>query len=66
MEGQSRSVIRSYGCYQKRRGLSGETGVKQMCFQVFPEGCDRQAIYYLKGERVPKNRGIKIERIGNV
>ena len=38
--------------------LGRETRVKQMRFQVFPEGCDRKNISYLEGERVPKDRGI--------
>ena len=42
VEGQSRSVIRSYGCDQLRKEtIGGETGVKQLSFQVLPEGCDR-------------------------
>ena len=49
-------------CDQKGRGPSGETEAKQVTFQVFPEGCDRQAISYLEGERNPKNRGIMTER----
>ena len=35
-----------------------------MSFEVFPEGCDRGAIFYMEGERVPKNWGIVTERIG--
>ena len=46
--------------------LGGETRVKQVSFQVFPEGCDRETVSYLKGERVPKNRGIVTERIWKV
>ena len=41
-----------------------ETGIKEVSFEVFPERCDRGAISYMEGERVPKNRGIVIERIG--
>ena len=37
-----------------------------MGFEVFPEGCDRGAISYLEGERLPKNRGIVTERIRKV
>ena len=58
VEGWTRSVIRSKGVK-----LGGETGVKQVSFQVFPKGCDRGIISYLKGERVPKNRGKVTERI---
>ena len=34
-----------------------------MGFEVFPEGYDRGAIYYLEGERVPKSRGIETKGI---
>ena len=34
-----------------------------MGFEDFPEGCDREAISYLEGERVPKSKGIVTERI---
>ena len=44
----------------------GETEVKQLSYQVFPEGCDRGTISYLEGERVPKKRGIMTERIQKV
>ena len=30
---------------------------------MFPERCDREAISYLEGERVPKNRGKVTERV---
>ena len=33
---------------------------------MFPERCDRGAISYLDGERVPKNRGMVTERIGKM
>ena len=46
------------------RKLSWETGIKEVGFEVFPETCDRGAISYMEGERVPKNRGIVTERIG--
>ena len=64
VEGQLRSVIRSFGCDQKGRRLGRETGVKQVSFQVFPEACDRWTISYLEGESFPKNRGIVTDRIG--
>ena len=48
----------------KRRKLSWETGIKEIGFEVFPERCNRGAISYLEGERVPKNLGIVTERIG--
>ena len=31
--------------------------MKEVGFEVFPGRCDRGAISYLEGERVPKNRG---------
>ena len=37
-----------------------------MGFDVLPERCDRGAISYLEGERVPKSRGIVTERIRQV
>ena len=37
-------MIQSYGCDQKGRRLGGETEVKQVSFQVFPEGCDRGTV----------------------
>ena len=66
VEGRSRSVIRSCGCDQEERRLSLETGIEEVCFEVFPEGCNRGAISYLEGKGVPKNRGIVTERIGKV
>ena len=35
-----------------------------MSVEVFPERCNRRAISDIEGERVAKNRGIVIERIG--
>ena len=64
VEGRARSEIRSCGCEQDGRKLSWETGIKEVGFEVFPERCDRGAISYLEGERVPKNRSIVTERIG--
>ena len=37
VEGQSRSVIQSYGCDQEGRRLSWETGVEKVGFKVFSE-----------------------------
>ena len=45
-------MIVSYACDQKGRRLSWETGVEQVDFKVFPEGCDRGAFSYLEGETV--------------
>ena len=64
VEGRSRSEIRSCGCDQEGRKLSWETGITEVGFEVFPERCDRGAISYLEGERVPKNWGIVTEKIG--
>ena len=36
--------------------LVGKTGVKQVGFQVFPEGCDGGNVSNLEGEIVPKNK----------
>ena len=58
------SEIQNCGCDQEGRKLSLETGIKEVGFEVFPERCYRAAISYLEGERVPKNRGIVTERIG--
>ena len=48
-------MIQSYGWDQKGRRLSCETGVEEVGFEVFCEACDRGAISYLKGKRVPQN-----------
>ena len=32
--------------------LIWETGIKELNFEVFPEGCDRGAIFYMEGEKV--------------
>ena len=45
---------------------SWETGVEEVGFEVFPERCDRGAISYLEGERVPKNWGKVNETIRKV
>ena len=58
--------MQSYGCDQKGRRLSRETGVEEVGFEVFPEGCDRADISYVEGEGIPKNRGIVTERIRKV
>ena len=50
-------------CDQEGRRLSWETGIEEVCFEVFHERCDRGAICYLEGERIPKNWGIVTERI---
>ena len=51
-------MVRVIGLTKYVRQLSWETGFKQVGFEVFPEGCDRQAISYLEEERVPKSRDI--------
>ena len=52
--------------WPKGMRLGGETTVKQVSFQVFPEGCDRGTGFYLERERVPKNWGMMTERIQKV
>ena len=37
--------------------------IYKVCFEVFPEGCDRRAISYLEGSRVSRSRDIVTERI---
>ena len=66
VKGRSRSVIQSCGCDQEGRKLSWKTRIKEVGFEVFPERCDRGAISYLEGERVPENWGIVTERIGEM
>ena len=39
------------------------TWIKEVGFEVFPKGCDRGAVSYLEGERVPQNWGVVTERI---
>ena len=52
----------SCGCDQEGRRLSWETGIEEVGFEVFLDRCDRGAISYLEGERVPKNWGVVTER----
>ena len=59
-------MVWSYRYDQGERKLSWETRGKELGFEVFPERCDRGAISYLEGERVPKNLGIVTERIRKV
>ena len=59
-------MVRSFVCDLKGRKRIWETGVEQVGFEVFPEGCDRGAISYLEDEGVPKNRGNVTERIRKV
>ena len=49
VKGRSRSVIQSCGCDQEGRKLSRETGIKEVGFEVFPERCDRGALFIWKG-----------------
>ena len=49
--------------WPKGRRLSGETRIKEVSFQMFPERNDREAIFYLEGERVPKSRCVMTEGI---
>ena len=55
-------MIQTYGCDQKGRRLSWETGVEQVGVEVFPEGYDGGAISCMEGERIPKNKDTVTER----
>ena len=37
-----------------------------MSFQIFPEGCNKWAISYLEGERVPERRCVMTGGIGKM
>ena len=50
IEGHSRSVIRSCGCNQEGRRLSWETRIDEVGFEVFPDRCDRGAIFIWEGK----------------
>ena len=55
-------MIRSCGCDQEGKRLSWETGIKDLGFEVSPERCDREAVSYLEGERVPQNWGLVLDK----
>ena len=38
--------------------LSWEARAEEVSFKVLPKTCNRGTISYMKGERVPKDRGI--------
>ena len=38
--GALRSVIQSSGCDQEGRRLTWETGIEEVGFELFPEGCN--------------------------
>ena len=48
------------------RKLSWETRAEEVGFEVFSKRCDRGTVSYMKGERVPKDRGIVTEGIKEV
>ena len=54
------------GCDQEGRRLSWEIRVEEVGFEVFPKRCNRGTVSYMKGERVPKDRGIVTEGIREV
>ena len=66
VEGCLRSVIQDCGCDQEGRKLSCETRAKEVGFEVVPNRCNRGTVSYMKGERVPKDRGIVTEGIRKV
>ena len=59
-------MIQDYGCGQEGRKLSWETRAEEVGFEVLPKRCNRGAVSNMKGERVPKDRGIVTERIREV
>ena len=66
VERHSGSVIQNCGYDQEGRKLSWETRVEEVGFEVFPNRCDSESVFYLEGERVPKNWGIVTEAIREV
>ena len=46
--------------------LSSEARAQEVGFEVLPKRCNRGIISYMKGERVPKDRGIVTEGIRKV
>ena len=66
VEGCSRSVIQDYGCDQQGRKLSWETTAEEVGFEVLPKRCNRGTVSYMKGDIVPKDRGIVTEGIRKV
>ena len=46
--------------------LSWEAGAVEVGFEVLPKRCNRGTISYMKGKRVPKDRGIVTEGIRKV
>ena len=66
VEGHSRSVIQDCGFDQEGRKLSWETRAEEVGFEVPPKRCNRGTVSYMKGERVPKYRGIVTEGIKKV
>ena len=46
--------------------LSWEARAEEVGFEVLPKRCDRETISYMKGQRVPKDRGIVTEVIRKV
>ena len=59
-------MVQSCGCDQEGRRLIWETGAEEVGFEMFPERCDRGAISYFEGKRVPKNWDIVTKGIRKV
>ena len=61
VKGRSRSMIQDYGCGREGRKLSWKTRAEEVGFEVLPKRWNRGAVSNMKGERVPKDRGIVTE-----
>ena len=46
--------------------LTLEARTEEVSFEVLPKRCNRETSSYMKGERVPKDRGIVTEGIREV
>ena len=64
--GASNSVAHDCGCDQEGRKLNWETKAEEVGFEVLPKRWNRGTVSYMKGERVPKDRGIVTEGIRKV
>ena len=51
---------------EREEKLSWEARAEEVGFEVLPKRCNRGTISYMKGERVPKGRGIVTEGIRKV
>ena len=66
VKGRSGLVIQDCRCDQEGRKLSWETRAEEVGFEVLPKRCNTGTVSYMKGERVPKDRGIVTEGIREV